>query len=130
MHKKGGEKMAVWTYEDIIPSLIENTVMRKGFSDGEHVIYTIQAVEGYVLHNTALDSYAPDYETGGSTLVLGYTTAEISCNAHYAFTPTQVTAVNGQTVTAYGSREIYAIPSTEVPTDQIFGGGDNNHEIM
>lgn len=122
--------MAVWTYEDIIPSIIENTVMRKGFSDGEHIVYTIQAVEGYVLHNTTLDYANIDPETYEEIgVILGYTTAEISCNAHYAFTPTQVTAVNGQTVTAYGSREIYAIPATEVPENQIFGGG-NNHEIM
>lgn len=116
------------TYEDVTPSFIENTIMRKKLLNGVHKVYTIQAVDGYVLHDTSLDWEVRDpYTDQLISENLGYTEAEVSVSASYDFATTEVIAVNGQTVTAYGSREIYAIPSSEVPSEQIFGGGDNDH---
>lgn len=106
--------MAVTIYEDVIPSLIENTNMQRGIRDGVHRIYTITPYENYVLHDKNRDM--PEYDpvtmmpTGGT--VLGYTMGMASCAANYDF--------------AANPREFYAVLATDVPTDQIFGGGNNN----
>lgn len=104
------------TYEDIIPSLIENTTMRKLLLDGVHRTYNIKAVDGYVLHDKALDAPAIDeYGEPTEEIALGYTRGTCSCGASYDFT------VN--------SREFYAVLTDTVPENQIFGA-DNDHKIM
>lgn len=109
--------MAAWTYEDVTPSLIANTVMQKGFLDGVHKVYIIAPASGYVLHDKALDTdeYDENFELTGN-VILGYTTGTCSCGANYDFTA--------------NTREFYAVLADTVPADQIFSGGNNDHEIM
>ena len=114
--------MAV-TYEDVIPPLIENTIMRKALINGVHKQYTIEAIDGYVLHDARLDYQSSDPETGeplfdedGNELITeGFATGMVSCRWDYDFT-----------TNPWG---FYAVPEDSVPADQIFGGG-NNHEVM
>ena len=108
--------MAVITYEEVNPTLIENTTMRKLLRDGVHQAYYISPAGDYVLHDNALDWTDIDPETGEEVLFRGYTGGMASCAANYNFVA--------------NPREFYAVPENEVPADQIFGGGDNNHEVM
>lgn len=112
-----------WTYENITSPIIENTVMLKDYENGIYRTYSIAPADGYVLHDSNYDEEVIDPDTLMPTgeIKLGYRTTTASCGYNYTFTPVQVIAVNGQTVTAYGSREFYAIPASEVPTDQKLG---------
>lgn len=105
-----------YTREDVIPSLIPNTTMYKNLRDGVHTTYVIAAIDGYVLHDKNRDWTEEDPITMEETYKLGYTTGTTTCPASYDFTA--------------NPREFYAVPESEVPADQIFGGGDNDHEIM
>lgn len=112
-----------WRYETI-ETIIPNITMQKGYNENnEHKVYTITPNEGYVLHDINYDEEVIDPETLMPTgeIKLGHRTTTASCGYNYTFTPIQVIAINGQTVTAYGSREFYAIPASEVPTDQKLG---------
>ena len=100
------------TYEDVVPTLIPNTTMRKSFRDGVHKTYVITPIEGYVLHDKAGDY--PDPVTGENTLA--FFVGSCSCAASYDFD------VN--------PREFYAVPADSIPADQIFGGVNNDHEVM
>lgn len=111
------------TYEPVNPSLIENTIMQKRLSDGVHRTYTIKAVDGYVLHDNANDWQGVDEngmplfdENGEPVMVLGYSIGTVTCAANYDFVA--------------NPRDFYAVPVDSVPADQIFGGIDNNHEVM
>ena len=113
----------VYTYEDVVPSLIANTIMQKVFLNGVHKTFRVTPVDGYVLHDSARDWYVPEE----NVTTRGYTTGTATCAAAYDFNT--VTMIDGYT--AVGAREFFARPRSEVPEDQIFGGGDNNdHEIM
>lgn len=105
-----------YTYEDVIPSLIENTTMYKKLRDGVHTTYAITAVDGYVLHDKGRDWTEINPETGEEVLKLGYTTGTATCAANYDFTA--------------NPREFYAVLENAVPADQIFGGNNNDHEVM
>lgn len=107
--------MAVITYEDVIPSPIANATVQKGFADGVHRIYSISAVDGYVLHDNGNDWTEIDPITGEETLKLGYSRGTCSCAASYDFVA--------------NPREFYAVPEDSVPADQIFGSVNNDHEI-
>lgn len=120
----------VITYEDVNPTLIPNTTMKKTLRDGVHTNYRIQPNEGYVIHDKARDMVDLDPDTMEETLKRGYTTTYASCGANYAFTPVTIADENGVTFTAYGSREFAARLATDVPADQIFGVGKPDHEIM
>ncbi len=115
------------TYEDVNPSFIENTTMKKAFDNGVHRNYQITPIDGYVLHDKAWDYYEIDDE-GNETgeVVLGYQRMRASCGYNYDFSTTQVVAVDGSVVTAYGSREFYAIPASLVPENQIYGTPPSN----
>lgn len=104
------------TREDVVPSLIENTTMQKLLRDGVHIQYTIKAIEGYVLHDKVGDWTEMDEMTGEEILKEAFFTGTCSCAASYDFEA--------------NPREFYAIPESSVPADQIFGGVDNDHEIM
>ena len=111
--------MAVYAYEDVIPSLIANTTMQKRYIDGVHKQYCITAVDGYVLHDNTLDLYEDGLTEDGEPvgeLLLGYSRGTKTCGANYDFTA--------------NPREFYAVLESEVPADQIFGGGGGNHEVM
>lgn len=106
-----------YTYEDVIPSLIENTTMQKRLRDGVQTTYTIKANEGYVLHDKTLDWYDTDPNTMEETYRLGFSRGTKTCGANYDFVA--------------NPREFYAVPDDgTIPDDQIFGGVNNDHEIM
>lgn len=102
------------TYEDIIPSLIENTTMVKGLVDGVHNNYRITPFDGYVLHDNARDmpEYDPVTMMPTGNVVLGYTRGAASCRYNYDFEA--------------NPREFYAVPESEVPDPENQNFGDNN----
>ena len=106
--------------ELVTPTLIANTTMYKYInSNGVFSNYRITPNEGYVLHDQKRDWYTEFDEFGEpiGTPTLGFTRGTASCEATYDFTA--------------NPREFYAVLETNVPADQIFGGGGNNdHEIM
>lgn len=120
------------TYEEVTPSIIPNTTMRKMLSNGVHRTYVIEAVDGYVLHDNSADGI--NLETGDP--VPRYSTGTCSCGASYDFSTAELTVpdINGNmiTVTAYGSREFFAFPANLVPDPEnnIYGIGGNDHEVM
>ena len=125
--------MAVWTEENVTPSLIENTTMVKRFADGVHKTYRITPNEGYVLHDNMLDDYAEYDENGnpiGEPSALGYYAGMRTVNASYDF-DNVVQGMDGSTaVYKVGEREFYAILAEDVDADQIHNVGGNDHEVM
>lgn len=120
----------MYTYEDVIPSLIPNTTMQKRInSAGVHTTYVIAPIDGYVLHDQRRDWTATDPEDSSGTLKLGYTGGSATCAAAYDFSTIIVTDHNGVAHTAYGERQFFAVPESDVPADQVFGVG-TNHEVM
>lgn len=117
-------------YENVEPSLIPNTIMQKGILNGVHKSYHIYPIANYVLHDNTMDFADLDENTMEETLKFGYSPSSVyvTCSANYDFSTHTVTDENGNTYTAYGNRDFFAIPESDVPADQIFGG-DNNHEI-
>ncbi len=115
------------TYEDLAQTLIPYTTMQKMLTDGVHKAYRIYPIAGYVLHDNARN-----FETMEGTLMFGYSPSSVfvTCGANYDFSTHTVTDENGVTYTAYGNRDFFAIPESEVPSDQIFGGVNNDHEVM
>lgn len=103
------------TYEDVTPSLIPNTIMKKRLLNGVHKTYTITAADGYVLHDNAGDWTDIDPITGEEIVYKAFYSGTCTCAANYDF--------------AANPREFYAVPADSVPADQIFGGS-NDHEIM
>lgn len=123
--------MANWIFVVSTEHSIPNTIVEDGYMDGKHVMYRITPNDGYVLHDSASDMEGFDPETGDLTgqMVFYYASGGATCGANYDFTPVQVTDENGVTFTAYGAqREFFARPASEVPADQIYGGG-NDHSV-
>lgn len=109
-----------YTYEDVNPTLIENTTMKKRLFDGVHTSYTIKANEGYLLHDNACDTPVFDEETFEETgeVILGFrpSTYTASCGANYDF--------------AENSRGFYTIPENELPEGaEIWGNGNNTETV-
>lgn len=100
------------TYEEVTPSLIPNTTMKKMLSNGLHRTYQITPIANYVLHDNVMDYPYQDPETMEETLKFGYSPSSVykSCSATYDFTPHTVTDENGNTYTAYGNRDFFSIP--------------------
>ena len=97
---------------------IENAIVNEIRRNGEVIGYSITPIDGYVLHDKQRDWYN-DYDEDGNGIgevYLGYTALGATCPANYDF------AVN--------PREFYAVPENTVPADQIFGGVNNDHEVM
>lgn len=130
-------------YIDVTP-IIPNTTMQKAINEktGREMAYKITVNEGYVIHDKGRDynenvldengNYVLD-ENGNPVTVFkqGFTTGSTTCGLNYDFTPFELERDNGETVTAYGTvREYFTIPANNVPADQIFGVGNNDHEIM
>lgn len=105
------------TYETVTPSPIENATVRKMISNGVHKQYYIQANEGYILHDKELDfERVINFETYETELVLGFTTALCSCFHTYDWDT--------------NPREFYCVSNDgTIPSDQIFAGANNDHEI-
>ena len=121
--------------------MIENTTVEERYnSRNELVGYKITPNEGYVIHTTNHDTPVYD-EMGNETgeTLLGFTSAYISLGYTYNFDTvvpgTYVyTDENNMSVTIpvnkVGRFEIFAIPASIVPENQIFGGGNNHdHEV-
>lgn len=107
--------MANYTYEDVVPTLIENTTMKKMFINGVHRTYNIAPIDGYVLHDNAGNWQVQDEITGEWHEVEAYYRGMCSCGASYDF--------------ATNPREFYAVPANTVPENQIFGA-TNPPEVM
>lgn len=111
-------------YEPYVPmtAYYENTT-QKSIHDtetNELLGYDIAPVAGYVLHDNTRDFEMPDFENNPDEMIFkqGYTRGSTSVPPNYDFEA--------------NPRGLYAIPESEVPADQIFGGGGNNneHEVM
>lgn len=115
------------TYEDMTP-IIPNTTMKKKFRDGVFRVYVIAPIENYVLHDNAADAFDDDGNT-----IYRYSVGDCTAGYNYDFSTRemQVPDASGNliTVTAYGSREFFALPASSVPENEIYGG-DNDHEVM
>ena len=78
------------TCEDVNPTLIENTTMKKKLLDGVFKVYTVKANDGYILHDNNCDTPAYDEETLKETgeIILGFrpSTYTATCAANYDFT--------------------------------------------
>ena len=118
-------------YEDI-ETLIPNTTMKKFYINEVFRTYNITPIDGYVLHDNTFDINVYDEMTGEPTgeVLLGYRPTMASCGYNYDFTPVEMQDDEGNTVTAYGSRQFFAKLASEVPENQIFGVTEPEHEIM
>ncbi len=102
---------AYYRYEDVEPTLIENTSMqiRIRTSDGVQTTFLIKPNAGYVLHDNLLDTY-PDCDESGNPIgepILEYYNGTRTIGANYDF--------------AENPRGLYAVLASDVPADQIFG---------
>ena len=77
--------------------------------------YSIEPVEGYVLHNSNRDWEDENLETGEKTFYRGYSNSSSGVGLNYDFENTK--DIDGYT--AYGMFEIFARPAEEVE-GQIF----------
>ena len=104
-------------YENLNPTLIENTTMQVVFVDDRHYGYTITPNSGYVLHDKRYDEPVFD-DNGNETgeVILGYRTSTASCPASYDFVA--------------NPWEFYAVPANSVPADQIFGTTEPETETI
>jgi len=114
--------MAIYTYEDVIPTLIPNTTMKKRFIDGVHKTYVITPDKSYALRDKADDEteYDPDTHEPTGRIIFNYANGGATCGANYDFTPLRVTDENGVIHTAYGAqREFFARLASEVSTKYL-----------
>jgi len=92
--------------------------------------FRVRANEGYVLHDKNRNIEVMDETTMMPTgeILLGYLPYPAACvvPASYDFENTKV--IDGYT--AYGSREFFARPQSEVPADQIFTNPNPPAEVM
>lgn len=122
------------TYEEVTPALIPNTTMQKMLTDGVHKTYRIQAVKGYVLHDNRIDDIAPEgnvvlnFKTGSTTVSASY---DFTVVTNGTFTYTDENGVRQSIIVQkIGEYEFYTLPEDVVPSNQIFGGGNSDHEVM
>ena len=109
--------MAIITYEDVIPTPIANTTIQKRLADGVHRQYVVAPIDGYVLHDNRGCWTTIDENMGEEVTLHAFYSGNCTTGATYDFVANPY--------------EFYAVPETEAPADQIFGGGaNNNHETM
>lgn len=113
---------------------VPNTTMTVRSTDGGQSLRTvrIQAVDGYTLHDTNYDTTVYDDETGEPTgeVRLGYHGGVVSCAASYQFTPTEMQDENGNTVTAYGTRQFFTKLESDVGEGADIFGTTDQPEVM
>lgn len=99
-----------------VEPIIANTTMEK-YVDNNNVErgYTIAPIEGYVLHDSRKDWTDIDQETNEEIIFEGFASGSVSVPITYDF---EANPFN-----------LYTKLASEVPSDQIFGGG-NNEEVM
>lgn len=123
-----------------VTSPVPNTTLREYLRDSEIYCYMIAPTEGYLLHDKDLDMPELDenfmetgnmtpWFTGGETTVLKNYDYSITTQGEYKYTDENGNEITIP-VTMIGAREFYTVPSNVVPSDQILGGGDNDHEVM
>lgn len=131
--------MPIITTEPMETTLIPNTTMNKKYVDGIFKVYEIIPNSGYVLHdrqNDIFDNYDDDGNGIGEPAVMLFGLG--GCTVRYDYDFTTITAgtitdIDGNeiAVNKVGPYELFAIPQSLIPADQIYGGGDNNdHEVM
>ena len=120
--------MAQIEVEPIIP----NTTMKKFVTNqGVERAYYITPIEGYVLHDTQYDYPIVDEGTMQEIGTgLGYIGAVVSVGINYDFSTHEMLDEAGNTVTAYGDRNLYTKLESDVPADSIFGVTEPDHEVM
>lgn len=109
------------TYESLTETLIPNTTIDKGFIDGVHKVYRIQAVVGYLLHDSRIDeeeldlvtlmptgNTKPRFKSGSTTVSASYDFNTV-VNGTYTYTDE-----NGNEITLnvlkIGEYEFYTVP--------------------
>ena len=107
--------MAITNGNYVTPQIANTTQLEK-LRDGILYVYEIAPVDGYVLHDNAMDYPATD-ENGNDTgeMVQVFTEGTCSCAANYDFVA--------------NPREFFTMLKNEVPTDQIHGS-NNDHETI
>ena len=102
-------------YIDVTP-IIANTTMKKYVTDaGVERVYEIAPIDGYVLHDSRKDWTDIDQETNEEVVFEGFASGSVSVPIRYDF---EANPYN-----------LYTKLASEVPADQIFGGG-SNEEVM
>lgn len=98
-----------------VEAIIENTTMEQYVNNsGVALTYVIAPIEGYVLHDNRKDFTILD-ENDEEIPVEGFASGSVSVPISYDFT-----------VNPYN---LYTKLASGVPSDQIFGGGDNHETI-
>ena len=100
--------------------------------------YKIRPEQGYVMHDKGYDENIVDigYDEEGNEIEvvvgvkLGFRASEASIHINRDLSPRTVSDLNGNPVTAYTEREFYTVLRSNVPENQIYSGGNNNHEVM
>lgn len=96
------------SYENILPTLVENTIMHKILVDDVPKTIRISPTDGFVIHDNRLDDYLIDEETEipEAEPTAGYKSGSVSVRWDYDFVENQ--------------NNIYAISRSSVPEDRIF----------
>lgn len=94
-------------YENVMPSLIENTTMQKRILNDSEITYCIKPNEGYLLHDKLYDEPVMDEVTMEETgkAILGFRKSTATVPVGYDF--------------QLNSRQFYAILETEKPTEPV-----------
>jgi hypothetical protein len=132
--------MATITNGNYVNSPIPNATMLEKLRDGSLYAYSIEAVDGYVLHDSRVDEEEFDHELMQPTgnIIPRFKLGSTTVPASYDFTATTngtytYTDENNMEVTIpvvkIGMYEFYTLPENIVPTNQTCGGGDNDHEV-
>jgi hypothetical protein len=103
----------VVTYTPETEIIRENITIERKYIDGVHKGYRLTANEGYVLHSPSLDNEVEDPFTGETHI------------EQYYYRQAHLTIA--QPVSTW---DWHAVLESDVPADMIFGGGNNDHEVM
>lgn len=107
------ETRAVYTEEVATDIVFPNITICRQYADGVLYGYRAYPNEGYVMYDTTDNNIDFDAETGEEiSVTYYYTMAGFPANFNFA----NFTWV--------------AVPRSEVDENYIFGGGDNDHEVM
>ena len=117
--------MAVYTYEIANEFNFPNITVYKRFRDGELTGWRINANEGYVFYDTTEEYFdlQLDPETGLPMEDENGNPIEIQVN-HY-FRVAYLSLRHN-----FDNFSYVAVPESEVDENYIFGGDDNDHEVM
>lgn len=128
------------TNGDYIQSSIPNASILEKLKDGSLYAYSIEAEDGYVLHDNRIDEEEFDLETTRPTgnLIPRFKTGSTTVSVSYDFKTTTngtytYTDENNMEATVpvvkIGVYEFYTLPEDIVPINQICGG-DIDYEII